>query len=75
MAAVAMMRSGDSEAGSSTDTRDTLFLLGGISLIVFGVGLVVTSPVVRKLLGETNVGGLLAHAVPDVERYLKIRSM
>jgi len=74
MAAVAMMRSGSS-APESTETRDTLFLLGGLSLIVFGVGLVITSPVVRKLLGETNVGGLLQGAVPDLERYLKIRSM
>lgn len=74
MAAVAMYRSGPN-APESTDTRDTLFLLGGLSLIVFGAGLVITSPVVRKLLGETNVGGLLQGAVPDLERYLKIRSM
>jgi len=74
MAAISMMRSGRSEL-ESNDTRDTLFLLGGISLIVFGVGLVATNPVVRKLLGETNVGSLLHGAVPDLERYLKIRSM
>ncbi len=74
MAAVSMMRSGRAEL-ESNDTRDTLFLLGGISLIVFGVGLVATNPVVRKLLGETNVGSLLQGAVPDLERYLKIRSM
>jgi len=75
MAAVAMMRSGSGSGLESTDTRDTLFLLGGLSLIVFGVGLVVTSPVVRKLIGEVNVGGMLKGAVPDLERYLKIRSM
>ncbi len=77
MAVAAMMRSGAGAVseGANSDTRDTLFLLGGISMIVFGLGLVVTSPVVRKLIGETNVGGLLANAVPDLERYLKIRSM
>jgi hypothetical protein len=74
MAALAMMRSGAGES-ETTDTRDTLFLLGGISLIVFGVGLVVTNPMVRKLMGGTNITGLLHGAVPDLERYLKIRSM
>ncbi len=74
MAAVAMMRSASNEP-ASTETRDTLFLLGGISLMVFGVGLVVTNPMVRKLLGGANVTSLLHGAVPDLERYLKIRSM
>ena len=51
MAAVAMYRTGRSEP-ESNETRDTLFLLGGLSLILFGAGLVVTNPVVRKLLGR-----------------------
>jgi hypothetical protein len=72
MAGVAMYRSGASE---SNETRDTLFLLGGLSLILFGAGLVLTNPVVRKLLGETNVGGLLQAAIPDMDRYMKMRSM
>ena len=54
MAAAAMIRSGRSEP-ESNETRDTLFLLGGLSLILFGAGLVITNPVVRKLLGEANV--------------------
>jgi hypothetical protein len=74
MAAPTMIRSGYSEP-ESNETRDTLFLLGGLSLILFGAGLVMTNPVVRKLLGETNVGGLLQASIPDLERYLKIRSM
>jgi hypothetical protein len=74
MAAATMIRSGRSEP-ESNETRDTLFLLGGLSLILFGTGLVLTNPVVRKLLGETNVGGLLNAAIPDLERYMKIRSM
>jgi hypothetical protein len=75
MAAVATMyRSGKSEP-ESNETRDTLFLLGGLSLILFGAGLVITNPVVRKFLGEANVGGLLQGAVPDLERYMKMRAM
>jgi hypothetical protein len=57
------------------ETRDTLFLLGGLSLILFGAGLVVTNPVVRKLLKEVNIGGMLQGAIPDLERYMKIKSM
>lgn len=74
MATVAMYRSGRNEPDPN-ETRDTLFLLGGLSLILFGAGLVVTNPVVRKLLGEANVGGLLQTAVPDLERYMKMRAM
>ena len=74
MAAATMIRAGHSEPDSN-ETRDTLFLLGGLSLILFGAGLVITNPVVRKLLGEANVGGLLKTAIPDLERYMKIRSM
>jgi hypothetical protein len=74
MAAAAMMRSVRNES-ESTETRDTLFLLGGLSLILFGAGLVITNPVVRKLLGGANVGGMLQEAIPDLERYLKLRAM
>jgi hypothetical protein len=74
MAAAAMYRSGNSEP-ESNETRDTLFLLGGMSLILFGAGLVLTNPAVRKLLGQANLGGLVQAAVPDLERYMKMRSM
>ena len=74
MAGPAMYRAEGSES-ESNDTRDTLFLLGGVALMVFGAGLVVTSPTVRRYLGNVNLGGLLHAAVPDLERYLKLRSM
>jgi hypothetical protein len=74
MAAVTMYRTGRNDPDPN-ETRDTLFLLGGLSLILFGAGLVITNPVVRKFLGEANVGGLLQTAVPDLERYMKMRSM
>jgi hypothetical protein len=73
MAAYAMHRSTTSE--SEVDTRDTLFLLGGLSLILFGAGLVITNPAVKKLLGNVKLDGLLQTALPDLERYMKLRSM
>ena len=74
MAAPAMTRATRAEL-EAIDTRDTLFLFGGLALVLFGAGLVITNPAVKKLLGGTNVGGLLQHAIPDFERYLKLRSM
>jgi hypothetical protein len=74
MAAATLYRTGVSES-ESIETRDTLFLLGGLSLILFGAGLVLTNPVVRKLLGQANLGGLAQAAIPDLERYMKLRSM
>ena len=74
MAAAVTYRT-DGSLSEATETRDTLFLLGGVALMVFGAGLVVTSPTVRRYLGNVNLGGLLHAAVPDLERYLKLRSM
>jgi hypothetical protein len=55
--------------------KETLFMLGGVALVVFGAGLILSNQSVRKYLGQIGVGGLLQSAVPDVERYLKLRSM
>jgi len=74
MAAATMIHANRTEL-ESIETRDTLFLFGGLALVLFGAGLVITNPAVKKLLGGTNVGGLLQHAIPDFERYLKLRSM
>jgi hypothetical protein len=57
------------------DTRDTLFFLGGAALMLFGAGLILTNPAVRRYLGNAGIGNLLETAVPDIERYMKLRSM
>jgi len=62
------------ENGNSTD-METLYMLGGVALVVFGAGLILSNPTVRKYMGEIGVGNLLGAAVPDVERYFKLRSM
>ena len=61
----------------STETRDTLFMLGGLSLMLFGAGLILSNPMVRRYLGQSGMNGLnlLQTAIPDVERYIKIRNM
>jgi hypothetical protein len=65
------------QQGNSTNEadRDTLYLLGGIALVVFGAGLILSNPAARRLLGQVGLGDLTGAALPDIERYLKLRSM
>jgi hypothetical protein len=64
-----------SENQDSDDTRDTLMLLSGAALVLFGAGLILTTPPVRKLLGGVGIGSLLSAAGPDFQRYLKLKAM
>ena len=58
------------------ENRETrCYLLGGAALMVFGAGLILSTPMVRKMLGGVGIGNLIAAAVPDFERYLKLQSM
>jgi hypothetical protein len=74
MAAFALHRSTHDEVNPN-ETRDTLFLLGGMAMILFGAGLVVTNPAVKKMLGGVNPTGWLHAVMPDLDRYMKLRSM
>jgi hypothetical protein len=71
--AVAMESSEDTN-GLGGD-KDTLYMLGGAALILFGAGLILSNPHVRRYLGQLGVGNLLGAALPDVDRYLKLRNM
>jgi hypothetical protein len=55
--------------------KDTLYMLGGLALVVFGAGLIISNPIARKYLGQFGVGDLASAALPDLDRYLKLRSM
>jgi hypothetical protein len=60
--------------GSFND-KDTLFMLSGVALIVFGAGLILSNPIAKRYLGQFGVGDLANAALPDLDRYLKLRSM
>ena len=62
----------DADFGSN---KDTLYMLGGAALILFGTGMILSNPVVRRYLGQIGVGNLLLAALPDVDRYMKLRAM
>jgi len=61
----------------SAEARDTLFMMAGVSLVIFGAGLILSNPIVRRFMGAAGVSGLnlLSAAVPDFEKYMKLRSM
>jgi len=60
---------------SSRDDRDTFFMLSGVALIVFGAGLILSNPIARRYMGQFGIGNLAQSELPDLDRYLKIRSM
>ena len=59
----------------ANETRDTLFLLGGAALVFLGAGLILSTPMIRKALGGAGLGNMIGAAVPDLEKYLKLRAM
>jgi hypothetical protein len=59
----------------SSESKDILLAVGGLALVVFGAGLIMSHPFVRRYLGQAGLGGLAAAAIPDLERYMKLKSM
>ena len=59
----------------SNESKDTLFLLGGAALVVFGAGLILSTPIMRRYLGGAGIGNLVQGVIPDIERYMKLRAM
>ena len=57
------------------EARETLYMLGGVAMIVFGAGLILSTPMVRRALEGVGLGNMMQAAIPDFQRYLKLRSM
>lgn len=55
--------------------KDTLLMLGGVALVVVGAGLILTSPLAKKYMGQLGIGNLASDIMPDIERYFKLRAM
>jgi len=71
MAVEIMNRTDDA---NGTD-KETLYMLGGVALVIFGAGLVLSNPTVRRYLGNAGLGNVATMALPDLERYFRLRSM
>jgi hypothetical protein len=55
--------------------KETLYALSGVAMIVFGAGLILSTPFVRKYMSQIGVGNLASAAMPDIQRYFKLRAM
>ena len=60
--------------GNGSD-KEMLYMLGGVALMVFGAGLILSNSYVRRYMSQIGIGNLAHAAMPDVERYLKLRAM
>jgi hypothetical protein len=60
--------------GHSSD-KDILYMLSGVALMVFGAGLILSNPNAQRLLSKVGIGNLSERVLPDIERYLRLRSM
>ena len=65
----------EASANGTTRDKETLYMLGGVAMIVFGAGLILSNPSVRGYMSQMGVGNLAGAAMPDIERYLKLRAM
>jgi len=65
----------DEPGDGQVSEKDTLYILGGAALVLLGAGLLLSNRTVRRTLSQVGVPDFLGTAVPDVERYLKLRSM
>jgi hypothetical protein len=73
------------ENNGSDESKDMLYLVGGLAFLVAGAGLIMAHPEIRKqvragldrllpgIQDNFNIG--LTTVVPDFQRYMKIRSM
>jgi hypothetical protein len=65
---------------TNSEVRDAVLLAGGFALVVFGAGLMLAHPAIRRTLlsGAAPLGALgggIGGVLPDVERYLKLKAM
>jgi hypothetical protein len=74
MAAERMNPTNGAANGNALD-KETVYMLGGVALMIFGAGLVLSNPLVRRYLGQVGLGNFASAALPDLERYFRLRSM
>jgi hypothetical protein len=65
----------ESNANGTENGKDTLYMLGGVALMVFGAGLILSNPTIRRYMSSLGVGNFATAVIPDVERYFKLRAM
>lgn len=69
----------------SSDGKDMLYVAGGLALVVLGAGMIMSHPAIRRSIAAGLSSVLpelqgkfapdLSALGPDIQRYLKIKSM
>jgi hypothetical protein len=72
---VEIMHRPESPNGDGDTDKQTLYMLGGVALVVFGAGLILSNPNIRKYLGQLGVANIASAALPDIEKYFRLRAM
>jgi hypothetical protein len=75
----------NNEGNGSSDGKDMLYVAGGLALIVLGAGMIVSHPAIRRSIAaglssvlpdlQGKFGPDLSTLGPDIQRYMKIKSM
>jgi len=65
----------ESTSNGNGSDRDTLYMMGGVALAVFGAGLILSNPFIRRYMSQMGIGNLAQAVMPDVQRYFKLRAM
>lgn len=63
------------ETNTESNGKETLYMLGGVALMVFGAGLVLSNAYVRRYMSKLGIGNIAQTVMPDVERYFRLRAM
>ena len=63
------------ETNGAGPDKETLYMLGGVALVIVGAGLVLSNPTVRRYLRSVGVANSSSAALPDIERYFRLRAM
>jgi hypothetical protein len=73
--AIEIMNPADGGNRANGTDKETLYMLGGVALVIFGAGLVLSNSTVRRYLGQMGLGDFASAALPDIERYFRLRAM
>lgn len=73
------------ETNDADGSKDMLYLVGGLALLIAGAGLIMAHPAVRRQVRNgldrvvpgipENLSSGLSTVIPDVQRYLRLRAM
>ncbi len=73
--AIEIMNPAEATSGANGTDKETLYMLGGVALVIFGAGLVLSNSTIRRYLSQMGLGDFASAALPDIERYFRLRAM